>query len=158
MDSASFLAAEQRHANEQARTLDPDAYDRWYANRSGHRIVTYLGKKLIVYRLMFGTPTILDTLRCEGLSVSFESGAHTIWHSKVKGLITVNHTPTEVAESCFLWHLQNSTLEYKRHAKDLSASISMSWKVPMNPHTRKDGVVYLQEHRAFYASDWQVDA
>lgn len=157
MDTASFLAAEQRYANEQARSLSPESHDRWYANRSGHRIVTYLGKQLIVYRLMFGQPTILDTLTCEGLSVSFAGGVQTIWKTS-QGSVAVGHTPTEVAESCFIWHLQNSSLEYKRHGDARSASIAMSWKIPLNPSIRRDGVIYMQESRTFWAQDWTVDA
>ena len=158
MDTAAFLAAEQRYANAQARTLDADAYARWYDNRSGHRVLVYAGKVLIVYRLMFGTPTILDTITCTGFSLSATEGFKSSWHSEAKGLLVVGHTPYEVAESCFLWHTQSANVEYKRHGTGRSISVTMSWKIPLNPVNRQDGVIYMQEYGTYWGEDWKVEA
>ena len=106
---------------------------------------------------MFGKPTVLDTLTCTGIALNFTAGLSTVWQSQVNGLISVGHSPTEVAESCFIWHPKNSRVEHAKHEDITSFRLAMSWKTSKRYTDLEDGVVYLQESATFKTTKWGTD-
>lgn len=145
---------ERQYAEAQALFLSEDAYRRWAIANSGHRFMAWKGKTVVAYQLVLGGPVVQDELTLDSFSVDAIQGLSTNWASQKHGQLLVTQHPTEIAEGCFMWHNQHSTLEYVSHHNRYSLRVAMSWRTYRNPKTLDEGITYLLEKAAFDDFDW----
>jgi hypothetical protein len=149
-DQSSRLREERQVADDNALRLSPDAFSRWENCKSAHRFMAFSGKQLVLYKLMFLTPQIIDTLTCKDLSVTLAGGLLSVWESSTsKQRFTVGSQPVEVGSGCFLWMLKYSSLELSEHKGSKSLKFSIAYRTALNPEVKVDGIQYLLEKAVF---------
>lgn len=112
--------------------------------------MAFSGKQLVLYKLLFLTPQIIDTLTCKDLRVSLAGGLLSVWESSTtKQQFTVGSVPVEVGEGCFMWMLKYSSLELSEHKGSKSLRFSVAYRTALNPEVKVDGIQYLLEKAVF---------
>jgi hypothetical protein len=145
----TLLAIERHFAESSANLLEPEAFSRWRATRSGHRLPIHKHKQLLVYTVKEGKPVILDRLTLRSLAVDLSEGIKSTWNSNY-GDVVIGHMPHEVAEGCFMWHNIHSTIDYIRLFElERGVRIAMTWRTTRNPDDVEEGVTYLIETGAY---------
>lgn len=130
-------------------SLTPDQLALWEANRSAHRFMSFKGKELIIYRIMFDKPEIQNTLTCQEVSLNFAQGMTTTWVDSNDKVYRVGHHPTMVAEGIFLWHVFNINVLYLPHNNKWNARVSTAFRSPVNYKQAVDGCMYILEKATF---------
>lgn len=141
---------ERAHADTFAsRGLLPDEFSRWEFCRSAHRFLAYKGKQLVVYRIWFDTPQVVETLTCQEASLSLLGGISSNWTTSSGQLIGASHTPVEIAPSCFLWHVFDSQVRFMSHDQKYSVSLPLAYKTKSHPSTMNEDHLYVLEKAVF---------
>ena len=141
---------ERIHADTFAsRNLDPDSFSRWEFCRSSHRFLAYSGKSIVVYRVWFNTPQIVETLTCVEAGLSLLGGITTKWSKSSGEILSISHTPTEVAPSCFLWHVFDNQVRFLPQGKKYSVSLPLAYKTKSHPSSVNEDHLYLMEKAVF---------
>lgn len=149
-DAVVSLSAELLFGNHFASTLQPEALDRWYACRSGHKFQAFQGKQLVAYTTDGGAPDVLNTFICQDLKVGLRSGIASMWVDKDGTEQWVGHAPVEVAPNCFLWHVQHTTLDFNEYRGRFNVKFNLAYRTIANPITsRERGHVFLLEYATF---------
>jgi hypothetical protein len=144
------LLLERQYADTLAQRLDPEASLRWEACRSAHRFAAYKDKQLVIFSLFYDEPQTLDVLTCTGAGMTLNDGTHTIWTRSDGKEIKVGHTPVEVHEGVFLWHVFYSEISYTPYLGRFSAKLPVGYRSLHNIHKhRADGVPYILERAVF---------
>jgi hypothetical protein len=144
------LSDELLFANHFASTLNPEALDRWYNCRSGHKFQAFLGKQLVAYTTEGGKPTILNIFTCQDFKVSLRAGTSSLWVDQSGAEIWAGHVPTELAANCFLWHVQHTTLDFNEYRGRYNVKFNLAYRTAANPITAKEhAAVYLLEYATF---------
>ena len=128
--------------------LAPEAASRFEGCRVSHRFMAFQGKELVVYKLFIGKPSVVSVLSCRGASLDFTNGISSMWATPDR-MLTVGHTPIEVAPSVFLWHTYHSDLQYVPHKGVYATRFSMLFKAKHHPSVKIDGEIYIQERAGF---------
>ena len=112
--------------------------------------MAFSGKQLVLYKLMFLAPQIIDTLTCKDLRVTLAGGLLSVWESSIsKKQFLVGSVPVEVGEGCFMWMLKYSSLELSEHKGSKSLRFSVAYRTALNPEVKVDGTQYLLEKAVF---------
>ena len=140
------------HAKEQSLVqsflykMGAEGQDRWEACKSSHRFLSFIGKQLIIFTYdKLHRPVLVDRLMMQGLSLTSGSGLTSQWFKSNGTLITVSHTPIEVAPSVFLWHTFDSNLQYVPHKGEFNVKTSMLFKAQHNINYKHVGPHYILE-------------
>lgn len=130
--------------------LDPEAQERWGTCRSSHRFLSFIGKQLYVFTLDANNkPTVKNLLTMEGINLSDSNGLVSKWRSANGELLSVGHTPMEIAPSVFLWHTFSSDLQYVPHKGVFNVKTSMLFKAEHHIGYKHVGPHYILEASAF---------
>ena len=151
----SVSSAEAEHVLVEGvlRRLDADTLSRWDSCKSSHRFLSFVNKKLIVYELIGGCRVIVDTLKCQDVSMTNSEGFTSEWFSESTETVhTVSNTPLEIHPSIFLWHTFHSDIRYQPHKGVYNIRFSMLYRSRHNPSIRQAGVLYILE-QALYNPD-----
>ena len=150
MQNFSSPSAEWAFACQFAQSLPPEALGRWHACRSGHTFQAFFSKQVVAFTIEDGVPKILKVLVCEDLLVNLRKGTSSLWIDQDTGEeVSIGHTPVEVAPSCFMWHLQHTTLDLNEHRGRYNVKFNLAYRTSLNPATRESGAVYLLEYATF---------
>lgn len=141
------LSAEWAVVNAAAeQNLPTRAFSRWETCRSGHTFQAYFQKQLVVYQIQDGKPVTLKALSCLDLNVSLNRGVSSIWVDLLTNdEFCVGHTPVELADSCFMWHLQHTTLDMNVYRGRKNLKFNLAYRTRMNPSTVEEGMTYVLE-------------
>ena len=132
--------------------LSPSEIDAWYSTHSGRRFMTFVGAALVIFNFVDGKAEIQNRLTCREIKVHPRNGLSSVWENEVSGkLITVSHTPVEIADTCFLHHTFESSVSYHRlNGPGYGTSFSMVYRSKNNPFkVREEKVDYVIENSAF---------
>lgn len=143
---------ETKAANVLARKgLDNEGYQRWKECYHGHRFQGFYHKAMVVFTLEDGQPNVIDKLTCKGLSVDLIKGFTSSWYDNKHKEILVGHTPKEVAKGCFMYHLQESPVDYSEYAGRLEVKFPVIFKTFRSPNypVLVAGSVYMLEDNVY---------
>jgi hypothetical protein len=144
------LADELTFGNHFASTLKPDALDRWYACRSGHKFQAFQGKQLVAFTTDNGTADVLNVYTCQDFKVGLRTGTASMWVDSSGREQWVGHAPLEIAPSCFLWHVQHTTIDFNQHRGRFNVKFNLAYRTLSNPMSPKErGNVYVLEYATF---------
>lgn len=132
-------------------SLSPASLERWEACRSGHRLMAYSNKCLVIYNLLFDEPYVVDKLFCETASFNLEQGMTSRWKNLEGKILNFSSVPTEIQPSIFIWHTYLSDLQYLEHRGKFSGRFSMLYKCPNHPKIKRDDCLYIQELASYEA-------
>lgn len=133
--------------------LDAESLERWSTCKSSHRFLSFVNKKLIVYRITEGKRVVVDTLKCLDVGMTNLGGPFSKWSSVVsEDAITIDSRPKEIYPAIFLWHTFHSDIRYQPHKGLYNVRFSMLYKSRHNPAFIQDGALYIQE-QAMYDSE-----
>ena len=149
-DAVVSLSDELIFGNHFASTLKPDVLDRWYACRSGHKFQAFHGKQLVAYTLENRVPKVLNIFECQDLKIGLRTGTASLWVDKDGVEQWVGHVPAELEHSCFLWHVQHTTIDYNEYRGRFNVKFSLAYRTALNPASNEGGSnVYLLEYATF---------
>ena len=146
---------EAKAANILARKgLSNNEYLRWKECRHSHRLQAFFDKTLVVFKLLEGSPRVLDTLTCIDLNVGLTEGFTSTWVNYVNKEITISHTPREVYKGCFIHHLQESPVEYSEYKGRLEIKFPVVFNTFRSPNYQVllDDSVYMLEDSVYDSS------
>ena len=149
MRSTSLVDEERELVAEALNNLSADSADRFDECKSTHRFLAFRRKQLVVYRLLFDTPSVVDTLTCEEAGFDLDKGMSSVWRNASNHNITVTSIPVEVYPSVFLWHTFNSDVIYQVYKGVRSGKFSMLYRSPHHPKYRFENYIYIQELASF---------
>jgi hypothetical protein len=130
--------------------MEPEAQERWEANKSSHRFMTFKGKQLVLFTLdTEDKPVLKDKLTMQAISLSDTAGITSTWTTADHKVVQIGHIPVEVAPSIFLWHTYTSDVQYTPHKGVYNIKASMLFKTPHNISHKHMGPVYMLEVAAF---------
>jgi hypothetical protein len=130
--------------------LEPEALDRWSACKSSHRFLSFVNKKLIVYKMVGGQREVVDTLTCLDVTMTNLGGFQSKWLSTLTcESIEVGAVPVEVHPSVFLWHTFYSDVRYQSYKGKYTIRFSMLYKSRHNPKFLSDNSLYILEQAIF---------
>lgn len=136
-------------ANPFVNALSPDTQDRWYSCQASHRFNSFYGKNLVIYSMQDDRSVVLDTLECKELKVDLRAGVSSLWLGNTGKEIWIGHVPTEIAPSCFLWHMHSTYMVFNEHKGRYNLRFSMACRTAKNPMTKLNGYTYLLEHNTY---------
>lgn len=149
MRSTSLVDDERNSVAGALSHLTPDSADRFEDCKATHRFLAFRRKQLVIYRLMFDTPSIVDILSCEEAGFNLDRGMYSSWRNQAGHIITVSSIPVELYPSIFLWHTFHSDVQYIQHLGVRSARFSMLYKCPHHPKHHHENYSYIQELASF---------
>lgn len=138
-----------------AHSLNSQVYSRWNRCRSTHRFLSFAGKRLVVYQLLFDKPQVKFKMTCRSVEVSVTEGLRSTWRTSNGEDLVVDKAPAEMADNCFIWMPKhNNTTLQVRHDGSQSLWFGMCYRTLLNPGTKVDGVTYILEQDAFDSAVW----
>ena len=142
---------EQSEVETQLNHLTPASLTRWNLCRSTHRWMAYSRKCLVVYKLLFDLPIVIDKLYCETASFDLDNGMVSRWVGLDQQVHEFSSQPVEVYPAIFLWHTYYTDVQYLAHKGRYSGRFSMLYRCNHHPEIKRDNTLYIQELASYEA-------
>jgi len=144
------LLLERQYSDIFAQRLSHESVSRWEAGRSAHRFAAYKDKQLVIFSLFYGEPQTIRVLTCVDVGLTMTGGLHSTWVDGDGKTVEVGHTPVEVSNSVFLWHVFHSSVSYIPHKGNFEVKFPLAYRSPHNVHKHAiEGVPYILERAVF---------